>query len=179
VRTYDLLGTTRAVTVADLPLPTRADVAITRAVASLALAEQERGRPVPLEDHNGSAAVVAQALGEVKQQLTGITAEQRAQRDLLTRFDERQKSWATKAEVAHEVAVLNAALTPVAAQAAQAHVRIDNVVLEVQKMGVDVSSILSKIDQVRGGSFVLGKAGAWAFGIAAVVIAGFVGHFVS
>lgn len=78
-------------------------------------------------EHNGGAmTVLAQALGEVKQQQTAMLGEQVKMRDLLTRFDERQKGWATKQEVGEVVSSLREALAPIAAQATAAHHRLDD-----------------------------------------------------
>lgn len=134
--------------------------------------------------NGGAAAVITGALGKLDTQLTSIIAEQVTQRDLLTRFDERQRGWATKHEVAEVSHKFDLALAPVAAQAAQAHNRLDTMVGSLGSLGSQISTIGSKLDaliskdstqdaEVRGAWKILRPTLAWLATISAAVVGAF------
>lgn len=134
--------------------------------------------------NGGAAAVITSALGKIENSITAISAEQVSQRDLLTRFDERQRGWATKHEVSETAHKLEVALAPVAAQAAQAHIRLDTLVGSLATLGGQLNTLDSKVDSLivqgstkeaeqRGSWKVLRPTLAWLTGIAAAVVAAF------
>lgn len=148
------------------------------------------------EHANGGAVGLAQSLGRVEQQLTAIVTEQVSQRDLLTRFDERQRGWATKHEVSEAVGGLRSELAVVANAAGKAddkalaaHNRVDGVTSSLAVLGQKVDDMSIKVEeirdtqalqaaQVRGGAFVVGSVGKWVFGTAGAAVAAGLGYLI-
>lgn len=138
---------------------------------------------------NGSAAVIASTLGALGEKLDKITTEQAVQKDLLTRFDERQRGWATKHELSDATNTLQRAIDPVASQATSAHNRLDGIAGSMATLGRTIEGLHSKVDllasrldvkdaEVRGAWFVGKGAVMWAAGIVtAAISAYFIGHF--
>lgn len=145
-----------------------------------------------VNDPNGGAlAAIAGSLGEVKQVLSNVEKEQRDQRDLLTRFDERQRSWATKHELTEVRSQLMAEQTLTAQKADAAHRRMDEhkgamTVLAdaLKELQGSVEAIRDGMErreaEVRGAWAVVRPGAAWLMGILGVVVAAFTaGHFVT
>lgn len=142
------------------------------------------------EHQNGGAlAVISNTLGELKSQLSSVVSDQTTLREYMIRFDEKQRGWATKHEVGEITISLRSDMSKVEAKAERALTRSDENSAALSVIGnsmealrVEVSGVRSDLAtrtaEVRGASTVIRPTLAWAGTVAALFLAGVLGHLI-
>lgn len=142
--------------------------------------------------NGGAVAVITEGMAALKEQLRAISEEQKKHSEFLIRYDEKQRGWATKHEVAEINLTLGGRISTVEAKAVSAHDRLDkqqasvNVGMQqvqksIDELSAQISDLQGKVvtreAEVRGGwsvtRFVLSGVGA----VTLVVLGALLGRF--